>query len=732
MIRKPKKDPISTYHASFYRHKKQPSKLIWFLVISVCICLCSFTFRAYGAELRHSQLQNKAIHPSNSSSGQLFLDTKDLPSSINSDVLYQNAVLLRSAANIEINGLIANVTIVQSFTNQSELTTNGVYAFPLPENAAVNYMKIDIGERTIEGKITEKQQAKKLFAQAKRQGRKASLVEQHRPNLFTNNIANIGAHEQITVTLKYIQQVKFSDGMFSIRLPTTYIPRYKAKLSIDSNLSFIPSIFKTKEKDQIASKHLMVSIKLTPGLPLAQLSSPSHRIYLQDKNSQPSNVSHTIANLPYDSDNYVLKVEGGQIISDKDFILTWKPKPSNAPQLSVFSEKIDGEEYNLAMLVPPIDYKAQGEAAIFARDITFVIDTSGSMQGPSIEQAKASLLYALNTLKDTDSFNIIAFNQNVDQLFSTTVLANPSNIGLAENFVDRLRADGGTEMYKPLRAALIMPTASDQNEQAIKQVLFLTDGAVSNEMALFKLINNTTQLPRLFTVGIGTAPNGYFMKKAAQFGQGSYTYIAKSSEVEEKMSVLLNKISQPILRDITLQFHPLHLGAIEQFPKKVPDLYQGEPLVVAFKTAQAPTSIEIFGKMSKQPWHQEIMLDTATHHRGVSAVWARSKIEQLMDSLVTGESPEFVRSKVLATSLLHQVMSPYTSFLAVETTKDTEPEQALNKKEPSKPLLAKNNTLASTPFPSTAVGWQQQLLLGVALLIFSVLWRQHWKLFDDK
>jgi Ca-activated chloride channel homolog len=722
VIRKTRKEPLSTYHASFYRHKKQPSVLKW-LLISACVCIFSYTFSAYGAD---------GVHPFKSSSGQLFLDNKGPTNKINEDSSYQNAIMLRSAAYLEINGLIANVTIVQSFTNQSDLTTNGVYAFPLPENAAVNHMKINIGERTIEGKITEKNQAKKLFTQANKQGRKASLVEQHRPNLFTNKIANIGAHEQVTVTLKYIQHVTFSDGVFSLRLPTKYTPRYKAKSNTYSELSLLPSIFETKRKDQIASKHLMVSVQLTPGLPLAQLSSPSHRIYLTDKNSRQSNVSHTIASLPYDTDNYVLKVEGGQMISDKDFILTWTPKSSNAPQLSVFSEKIDGEEYTLAMLVPPMDQSSKGEATTFARDITFVIDTSGSMQGPSIEQAKASLLYALSTLKDTDSFNIIAFNQNVEQLFSATVLANSSNIGLAEDFVDRLRADGGTEMYKPLRAALIMPTASGQNEQVVKQILFLTDGAVSNEMVLFKLINNAAPLPRLFTVGIGAAPNGYFMKKAAQFGQGSYTYIAKTSEVKEKMSLLLNKISQPILRDITLQFHPLHLGAIEQFPKNIPDLYQGDPLVVAFKTAQPPTSIEIFGEMSKQPWHQEIMLDTATHHRGVSTVWARSKIEQLMDSLVTGKSPDIVRSEVLATSLLHQVMSPYSSFLAVETTKDTEREQAEKKKRTIAPLLAKTNTLVSTPFPSTAVGWQQQLLIGLTLLFFSLLWRQHWKCIDEK
>lgn len=732
MIRKPKKETLLTYHAAFYRHKKQPSKLIWFLIISVCICLCSYTFRAYGTQVRHSQTQYEAIHPNNSSSGQLFLDTKDLPNSIDGDVSYQNAILLRSAANIEINGLIANVTIVQSFTNQSELTTNGVYAFPLPENAAVNYMKINIGERTIEGKITEKYKAKKLFAQAKRQGRKASLVEQHRPNLFTNNIANIGAHEQITVTLKYIQQVRFSDGVFSIRLPTTYTPRYQAKSNTNSELSFLPSIFEMKRKDQMASKHLMVSVQLTPGLPLAQLSSPSHRIYLKDKNSQSSTVSDGIASQPYDSDNYVLKVEGGQIISDKDFILTWTPKPSNAPKLSVFSEKIDGEYYTIAMLVPPVGHKAKGETTTFARDITFVIDTSGSMQGSSIEQAKASLLHALNTLKDTDSFNIIAFNQNVDQLFSTTVLANSLNIGLAKDFVDSLRADGGTEMYKPLRAALIMPTASGQNEQVVKQILFLTDGAVSNEMALFKLINDAAPLPRLFTVGIGAAPNGYFMKKAAQFGHGSYTYIAKTSEVKEKMSLLLNKISQPILRDITLQFHPLHLGTFEQFPKKIPDLYQGEPLVVAFKTAQPLTSIETFGEMSNQPWHQEIMLDMATYHHGVSTVWARSKIEQLMDSLVTGENPELVRSMVIATSLLHQVMSPFTSFLAIEKMPVTQ-EELLKTKNKNMPLyITKANQQASTPFPSTALGWQEQLLLGIALLVISLLWRLSWKSVNEK
>jgi Ca-activated chloride channel family protein len=444
-----------------------------------------------------------------------------------------------------------------------------------------------------------------------------------------------------------------------------------------------------------------LAIKLNSGVELMDISSPSHRIKVT--NHQSKNVLHK----PFGSEQ-VLAIDVGnvQVAMDRDFILQWQPNPSNEPRLSVFRQKLDGEIYSLAMLLPPTQSNSTQDSVSFVRDITFIIDTSGSMQGQSIKQAKQSLLFALQTLKEQDSFNIISFESSFHQAFSATVMATQQNIFSARQFITNLRADGGTEMVKPLASALAMPSTSKQRSNAIKQVIFITDGAVSNEIALFKLIHDTPHIPRLFTVGIGSAPNGYFMRKAAQFGRGSYTYIGKIDEVKAKMSALLEKISRPALRNIAVQFQPLHLGSIEQYPKKIPDLYYGEPLTIAFKTAMMPNSMQLFGEQANKGWHQEVSLSKQQESIGITPIWARAKIEDLLDGLVTGKPPEQVRKNVLATSLSHQVMSPYSSFIAVEQEEIS---------------TSTDNKKQATAFPQTATGWQLPFVTGLLLLIFSLI-----------
>lgn len=774
MIKKSVKEKHSIYQSSFYRYKKRRSPLRWLIVLTA---LLSIFF--YVGSLKASQYQQtNRFTPNDVKAGHLLLNNAQLTGRKGSMNSYQSAVLLNSAADFEINGMIATVTVTQAFMNQTDEVLHGTYAFPLPENSAVSYMHIQVGNRLIEGSIMEKEQAKKVFIKAKRSGKKASLVEQHRPNLFTNNIANIPAREQITVTIKYLQQVTFKDGQFSLRFPMTYTPRYQsANPEIQKGSSLLPNAFLDDDSakrngaadyksivdgeylNEVISKNnfvvssqnmpldIRLSVLLNAGMPLANITSESHQLSLVslDKGNRLTNV-HSIVDLPSENQGIRLSVGNVRVAMDKDFILTWQPTPNTLPQLSVFSQEVNQENFMLAMLLPPIqtaaNEKPRSKDTLFARDITFIIDTSGSMQGPSIKQAKAGLSFALSTLNEKDSFNIIAFDSNFQKAFPSTVMFNTEHLKSAQRFIDNLRADGGTEMYRPLQAAIEMPLAQVQSNEAIRQIVFLTDGAVSGEQALFKLIKTAPQLPRLFTVGIGAAPNGYFMRKAAQFGQGSYTYIANVNHVAEKMSILLNKISQPVLKNIKTQFTPLHLGAIEQYPEKVPDLYHGEPLLIAFKTKQVPRSIELFGDLASNGWYQEHQFQRSeklTQQQGISTIWARAKIEDLLDGLVIGKPLSEIKPKVIETSILHQIMSPYTSFIAVEKevlpAKEVEQEFAKNvtKKGSAEknPLLA-NQLLArkkvvtkqqsvSAPFPKTVLGWQKQLIVGLLLLAFALV-----------
>lgn len=628
-------------------------------------------------------------------------------------------------ANIEINGLVAYAEVKQTFINPHAIDLEGKYQFPLPENSAVKQLIIKMGDKEIIGEIMEKKAAKVLYQQAKKQGRKASLVEQHRPNLFTNKIANIPAQSTVVVTLKFIMPVAFTNGKFNLRLPLAITQRYQPNTTLhasenlsEPSLKQIPEPFKLSTTSSlythsrsVARSQSSVNINLNSGVPITNIFSDSHKIKSRKLNSNQN--------------TYFITLQKARVDSNKSFDLSWQLVTSHQPQVSSFTQEVAGEYYTLLTFFPP---KTEATRVI-ARDIIFIIDTSGSMQGGSMEQAKASLQLAISQLNYKDSFNIIAFDDNTELLFPLTQMASKQNINKAQHFIDDLSADGGTQMYRPLSSALMMKKNQDQSVKAIRQIVFITDGAVANEFELMQLLNtaqNTSQNSfRLYTVGIGAAPNGYFMKKAAQFGRGSYVFIQKQDEVQHKMTHFMTKISQPAISNINITLDSQVHQLVEVYPKKIPDLYFGEPLQIALKSQFPISSVQLTGDTVSTPWYQQLVIDERLSSKGISSLWARRKIESLLDSLITGANKEKVKSQVIATSLNHQIISPYTSFIAVE------------KQLVDLSLLAKNN-LSPAPkariqkaqhkaiqaheslmvaMPQTAIGWQLQFMIGIALLL---------------
>ncbi len=659
-------------------------------------------------------------------------------------------------ANIEINGLVAYAEIKQTFINPYNIALAGKYQFPLPENSAVKQLMIKMGDVEILGEIMEKKAAKAIYQKAKKQGRKASLVEQQRPNLFTNKIANIPAQSTVVVTLKFIMPVSFSQGKFNLRLPLALTDRYQPRstsysfnessghspghspehsserspsnftrdltnvsANISTNLSTksLPEPFKisttrspTTHVQSVARSQSSINIVLNSGIPITSIVSDSHKIQLRELNSEQN--------------AYFITLDKTHVISDKTFDLTWQLIASNQPQISSFTQEVSGEHYTLLTFFPPETTVAQ----VIARDIIFIIDTSGSMQGGSMQQAKASLQLALLQLNNNDSFNIIAFDNETELLFPVTHMASAENISTAQKFIDNLRANGGTEMYRPLSNALMMKKDKAESAKAIRQIVFITDGAVANEFELMQLLNNAQENFRLnfrlYTVGIGAAPNGYFMKKAAQFGRGSYVFIQNNREVQRKMNHFMTKISQPALTNIDLMLDNQIHQQVEIYPKKIPDLYFGEPLQIALKSQVPITSVQLTAETASTPFYQQLIIDDRQTSKGISSLWARRKIEDLVDSLIVGANKDQVKSQVIATSLNHQIISPYTSFIAVE--KQPEVSSLLAKNDLSSAKKFQNNAVKAhesllVAMPQTALDWQLQFLLGIALMLLSLV-----------
>jgi Ca-activated chloride channel family protein len=575
---------------------------------------------------------------------------------------FLHAPTLQTKVEIDVTGLIARGLVIQHFTNPGTEWAEGVYVFPLPETAAVDHLRLIIGERRIEGRIQERELAKKTYTAAKKQGRRASLLEQERPNMFTASVANIGPGETVVVEIEYQETLRFNQGRFSLRFPMVVGPRYipGAPLPVTElipalngngwapNTDQVPDASRitpwVQHPDQGLVNPVSLRINLLAGFPLTQLASRSHQI-LTTQNQEGG---------------YTVTLKDEHAPSDRDFELIWEPEIGQSPQATVFTQTKHDETYSLIMVLPPTENLANHIGQ--SREVIFVIDTSGSMYGNSIEQAKAAVTQALRRLTSRDRVNIIQFNNKTEALFSTAKAASQRTVLQATRYVAGLVAEGGTEMLPALRIAL----QQDGKTNRLRQVIFITDGQIGNETELFRVVQQQLRHSRLFTIGIGSAPNSYFMRKAAEFGGGTFTYIGKVTEVQERMDQFFQKLEHPAMSHIHVESPTT--THIELVPERVPDLYMGEPVMIAIKTAPLPNDLTISGQVGQTAWETTLSLRAAKEREGITVYWARQKIESLMNQQIGNQHTDIIRRKIIDLALQHHLVSRYTSLMAVDIT----------------------------------------------------------------
>ena len=569
---------------------------------------------------------------------------------------------------IDISGPVARTRVTQRFENPADGWVEGVYLFPLPDGAAVDTLKMRIGERLIEGKIKERGEARQIYETAKAEGKRASLVEQERPNIFTNSVANIGPHETIIVQIEYQESLRFDEGRYNLRVPLVVAPRFSP--SPAATLVRYREGEQFSQFDPVPDRHRLEAPVLRPeagkvnpvtfamtieaGFPLGSIVSDSHHILVVRDGDTRARVALAERDVP----------------ADRDFVFSFAPNDGNAPAVLLLKETKDDGDYFLAMIMPRA---SESRTARRPREAIFVLDNSGSMGGESIRQAKVGLLLALERLTPADRFNVIRFDDTMTQLYPGAVAATSENIAYAKGYVSNIEANGGTVMLPALVAALRDDAPNDRSY--LRQVIFLTDGAVGNEAELFGAIDQRLGRTRLFTVGIGSTPNSHFMSGAARAGRGTFTYIGSTAEVTTRMAELFAKLERPVMTDLVAEWPA---GAVvESWPNPLPDLYAGEPVVVTFKATAPEGALLLKGNREGMPWEVRLALSQAGEGNGIERLWARNKIAALEESRVLGVDITEIDREVLNVALAHHLVGRLTSLVAIDVVLARQPDEAL-------------------------------------------------------
>jgi Ca-activated chloride channel homolog len=559
---------------------------------------------------------------------------------------------LDTKVDIKIDGMVASVTVNQMFTNNSDKPIEAIYVFPLPNEASVYEMKMIIGNRIIEGIIKERQEAKEIYQEAKAAGKRASLTEQERPNIFTNSVANIMPGDKILVRLKYVEKVDYEDGVFGLRFPTTVGPRYIACKSITgysgTGFSFdtdqvpdvsriTPPIAKPGER---TGNDISINIELDAGLPLEKIACSSHKI-ITTKNGKGK---------------YSISLKNKTSIPNCDFIFEYAVAKSYKPQAALFMSP-DGEDNTFMLMAIPPTIKT--DTIRQSKELILVLDRSGSMDGARMEQAKQGVLNAINRLHHDDYFNIIEFDNAHTMFNDYSVQATNENVQNASQWVRKIDSRGGTEMQSALKLALKQPTQKEK----MRIVTLITDGYVGNEVTLYRLIHDHLGKARLFTIAIGDAPNSALMEKISTQGRGSFVYIGSTNDVSSKMDKLFSYLENPALTD--LQFSCIATKDI--MPNPIPDLFATQPVVIFGKlTNKNITTATLTGKIGTDFFKQDIVIDPrdSSISKGITKMWAHEKLKIMINDFDLGV--EDLRQQIIDTSIKYSVLTKLTAFVAVE------------------------------------------------------------------
>ena len=649
---------------------------------------------------------------------------------------YELIPQIETDVSIDIQGMVSSTIMEQTFINNSDKPIEAMYVFPINHHAAIHDMYFIIDNRIVRSQIEEKKEAKKQYNQAKKDGKRASLLKQERPNMFTQSIANIMPNDTIIVRIKYVEELTYENQEFELRLPLAITPRYtmggtepnldiktgnlkKISTSVEDAKNINPSFIDPRIH---SARGVAININLDAGLVIADVSA-SHKIIKQRINDKKMKI----------------KLSNDRIIPDQDFIFKYKIEERDEPQITTFVSEKDGEDYYMIMAIPPDPKKNKSQ---IPKEMTFVLDVSGSMNGNNIKYAKMSILEALDKLEPQDYFNIIAFDDNSYHFKYNPILATEENILQGMDFVNNLQGGGGTQALPALAWAL----DEQHNPDFMKMIVFISDGALGYENEVFKLLDSGLRDARIFSINIGYSPNSFLLEKIAKMSRGSNIYIKNNNDIISQVGKLIDKINNPIISDIKIKLD----DSADLYPNPINDLYHNEPILVFGKSDDLKNKITIEGTTSRGKYKETFRIKKRKlkEHKSVPILWARKKIESLMDDYrlkysKTSQEKEDLKNEIIQISKKYNVLSKFTSFIAIEDVisnntgellsgnvpvelpKNWEYKKApqYDKNQSNSFKYTSNKSINRPSMPSTATDNPKYLVWGTILLLSSlILW----------
>ena len=562
-----------------------------------------------------------------------------------------------------ISGFLARVAVTQQFSNPSTEKIEAVYTFPLPQNAAVDDMILTIGARTVRGQIKRREEAQAAYEAARAAGHVAGLLDQERPNIFTQSVANIMPGEQVTVTIRYVETLKYEDGTYEFVFPMVVGPRYIPGQPVGkSGGGWAPDTNRVPDASRItpqvaadpntatpmrAGHDISMEVLLEAGVTIEELGSVLHAVNIQRFNA------HSAA----------IRLSNLAEIPNRDFVLRCRVAGSSIRDAVLAHREDEGGFFTL-VLQPP-DRIAPRD--VTPKELVFVLDSSGSMSGFPIEKAKETMRLALQSLYPRDTFNLITFSGDTRILFPSPVPATPDNLRRAEQFLGGQSGGGGTEMMKAIRAAL--DPSDDQGH--IRIVCFMTDGYVGND---FEIISEIQRHPnaRIFAFGIGNSVNTFLLDQMALQGRGEVEYVSLSDDGSAAARRFHERVRNPLLTDIAVNWGGLPVT--EVYPRRIPDLFGSKPIVISGRYSRPGHGVvRISGNMAGAPFSRDISVslpERETKNSVLATLWARTRIDDLMardfGGMQRADMRPDVREEITRLGLEFRIMTQFTSFVAVE------------------------------------------------------------------